>query len=147
MNYRVNDLLANYRRMADGELLELASQGEQLTPEARSALETELANRGIVDESANTKATERFEGASPKHADYHSALFGPSLPETPSSELVVVFSAENEAEAQAAQASLGAAGIDSQLQIVVLMAADQAEDALKIVAPGAGDDDDDEKSD
>jgi hypothetical protein len=146
MNYRVDDLLANYRRMTDGELLELASQKEELTPEARTALETELATRGIADEAMKPEAAERYPEASPEPADHRSSvLFGAQLPEGPSSELVVVFSAESEAEANAAQASLGAAGIESQMQIVVLVPADRAEDALKIVAARAADEDDEEE--
>ena len=151
MSYRADDLLANYRRMADGELLELASEKEQLTPEARTALETELANRGLADEPPENESDESHESPerhgnpSPASEEYRSVLFGSSLPDRPSNELVVVFSAENEGDAQAAQAALGAAGIESQLQIVVLVKADQAEDALEIIA--SSDADDDEEAD
>ena len=135
MRNKADELFANYRRMADGELLELASQKEQLTPEAVTALESELADRGITEEALKTETADDSPDEHPEPTDYlHSEVFGDEHLEMPSSDLAAVYSAEGEADAKAVQKLLSDAGIESQLQIVVLVAEDKAEDAIKIVS-------------
>jgi len=121
--------------MSEGELMELAGQKDQLTTEAQTALATELANRGITEDALKPESSDESPDAPSEPADYlRSGLFGAEAPETPSTDLVAVFSAESEAEAKAVQLSLGCAGIESQLQIVVLVAEKKAEEAIKIVS-------------
>ena len=139
MSYRVDNILANYRKMTDGELLDLADQQDQLTPDACAALSTELASRGLTPQAVSEAVAESpvlspSEPPAYEGPDYlRVGVFG-AQPPPPSSDLVVVFSAQSEAEAQAAQASLRDNGIDSELQIVVLVAENKSEDALRIIS-------------
>src|ERR1700690_3088638 len=55
---QIHDLARAYETKTDEELLELATESGQLTPEAHSALTTELAKRRI-DSSEHLKVLER----------------------------------------------------------------------------------------
>jgi hypothetical protein len=44
---QIQDLVNSYQTKTDGELLQLATNSEQLTPEAQSVLKSELARRRI----------------------------------------------------------------------------------------------------
>jgi hypothetical protein len=135
MGYRVDDFSERYRSMSDGELIELAAQKKQLTAEACTALESELAKRNIVEDVLESSGTEVSHEVSPQDEYYPDEEFlRTGSPDDSTSDLVVVFSAESETEAKALQVGLGHAGIESQLQIVVLVAQDTAEAAIKIVS-------------
>ena len=124
-----------YGRMADGELLELAGQVDQLTGEARTALWAELGRRGITEEAIRTRdsgTSQDIPAPAIELPDW--GLFGPKPPELPPSEFVTVFSAEDESEAERVQELLRTAGIECQMQIVLLVRQAESEKALQIVS-------------
>jgi hypothetical protein len=74
---QIQDLVNSYQTKTDGELLQLATNSEQLTPEAQSVLRAELARRGI-------DATEYFEAQIDKEQLSENARSrGLSLPQYP----------------------------------------------------------------
>ncbi|MGH9786615.1 MAG: hypothetical protein ACRD88_20790 [Terriglobia bacterium] len=135
MSDRTDQYRVTYGRMADGELLELAGQVDQLTGEARTALWTELGRRGIKEEAiqARDSGTPQDIPAPPIELP-EWGLFGPKPPELPPSELVTVFSAGDESEAEQVRELLRADGIESQMQIVILVRQAESEKALRILS-------------
>src|SRR5262245_13512509 len=108
-----NDLLKNYGRMVDDELIELARRRDDLTPEAQMALWSELGRRGIPEESwkqPESRTTLPRPASTGKSDSRDTADEDEGEPSAPA-ELVAVFSAENEQEAQRAQGLLRNAGI------------------------------------
>lgn len=77
MAMQIQDLARAYRTKTDEELLELATEPDQLTPEAHSALTTELAKRRI-DRSEHLKVQERSDqsGIEPQGSRAHLSLPG-----------------------------------------------------------------------
>jgi hypothetical protein len=146
MSSRVEEFRANYQRMEDDELLELAGQLDQLMPDARIALWAEIGRRGITEQ-----AEEARDAAAPRAVPASAPdVAAPDLPEwnllnkppeLPSSDYVAVLSVADVSEAQRSQELLRAEGIESQLQIVILVPQAEAEKALRIVSeqidPGA----------
>jgi hypothetical protein len=137
MGYRLDEIRENYRRMTDEELIGLARQKGDLTPEAFTAVLDELANRGISEGALETEndADEPREAADEAGDYLRDAVFSPETQqENPSSDLAAVFSGQSEAEAKNVQDLLKGAGIESQLQLVVLVAGDRSDDALRIIS-------------
>jgi len=139
MSSRVEQYRANYQRMEDDELLDLAGQLADLMPDARTALWAELGRRGLTEqaEAARDAAGPQASAASAADAPVPdlpewSLLNKP--PELPSSDFVAVLSVGDVAEAQRTQELLQAEGVESQLQIVVLVPQADAGKALRIVA-------------
>jgi hypothetical protein len=135
-----NNLLQNYRRMVDDELIELARGADELTPEAQMALRSELGRRGITDEHWKEPEPRRNVQAASRQPTGSGAIVGDMVHDTvndiegePSApELVAVFSSEDEQGAQRAQALLQNAGIESRQQIVLLVSPSDAEKAFEI---------------
>ena len=141
MSSRVEELRATYKRMPEEQLLELAGQADQLTGEARTALWAELGYRGITEEAIKTRE-KKSSRSDPPTADEIAQLnlLGERTPTLPPSEFVAVFSAESESEAEQVQESLRAAGVESQLQIVILVPQAEAEKAFEILSEQLGPD-------
>jgi hypothetical protein len=146
MGSRVEEFRANYQRMEDDELLELAGQLDQLMPDARTALWAEMGRRGITEQAEEARdAAAAPAGAATPHDRRAPDLPAWSLlnkpPELPSSDYVAVLSVADVTEAQRSQDLLRAEGLESQLQIVILVPHAESEKALRIVSeqldPGA----------
>jgi hypothetical protein len=121
--------------MADEELLELAGQADQLTGEARTALWAELGRRGITEEAIQARDSGTSQDNPASAIDLPNwGLLGAQTPALPPSELVTIFSAGNESEAERLQELLRAAGIECQTQIVLLVPQAESEKALQIVS-------------
>ena len=128
-----------YERLVDDELLELAAAPDSLTPEARTALSKELEHRGLADEAMEAAASQ---DAAPEPPITSGASVGNAawsvVPESQTVEAgsgwVAVSSAESEAEARQTQEILKAAGIESQLQIVVLIDPADANRAFDVLS-------------
>ena len=141
MSDPLDELRSTYRQMPDGKLLELASQPELLTPTARSILMVEILRRGITEEILKTENPEVPEESPSNSEDLPSwRLLGSETPELPPSEFTAVYSAEDGSGAERAQGLLRAAGIESQLQIVVLVANADSEKAIQIITEQLGND-------
>lgn len=143
MSDRMQQFVARYRGMVDEQLFELADQAEQLTGEARAALWAELGRRGITEQAAKreeeTPEAEQENGsqdASPNPPELYSwGLLGTAPPRRlPPSEWAAVFSAATGSEAQRVQEVLATAGIETQLQIVILVSQAETEKALQIIS-------------
>jgi len=146
MSSRVEEYRATYHRMADEELLELSGQLDQLTPDARIALWAEIGRRGITEQAAEAQDAAMSHDSSaaashPSEPDLHAWSLLPEPSTLPSNEFVAVLSVGDVSEAQHAQELLHAKGIESQLQIVLLVPQANSEKALQIVSeqidPGA----------
>ena len=139
MNSRVDEYRATYKGMADEQLLELAGQVDQLTGEARTALWAELGRRGITELATKAQDTEASRSNPPTPADLTKwDLMGDRTPTLPPSEFVAVFSAGSQSEADQVQESLRAAGVESQLQVVILVPQAESEKALEILSEQLG---------
>ncbi len=138
---------ATYQRMGDLELLELAGEIDQLTPEARKALEAELGRRGITEEANQAQDAEAPPSSPSAASGLPNWFLGASPAPLPPSEFVAVFSAESESEAQQVRESLRAAGIESQSQIVILVPQAEAEKAFETLSEQLGPDPDAEEED
>ena len=135
MSNQTDQYRVTYGRMADGQLLELAGQLDQLTGEARTALWAELGRRGITEEALQAQDAEAPSSSPAPTQDLPDwGLLGAKPPELPSSEFVTVFSAGSESEAEQVQESLRADGIECQMQIVLLVRQADSEKALRILS-------------
>jgi hypothetical protein len=133
MSSRLDEYRATYKKMADEQLLELAGQADDLMAEARTALWAELGRRGITEEAIKVQESETPPSSPPSPADLVKwDLMGDRTPTLPPSDFVAVFSAGSTSEADQAQELLRASGIESQLQIVILVAHAEADKALRI---------------
>ncbi len=144
-----------YRSMLDAELLQLAEEPEDLVPEARSALLMELKERGITLKEATVQdGTDQPSEAAPEASDLPSwGLMGgaPAQPSSPS-ESVTIYSADSVASAEKIQLLLRNAGIDTTLEIIVLVPHLLSEKAFELLdenlaAPAEDDNPDDENED
>ena len=144
MSNRMDEYRANYKRMPDGQLLELAEQVDELTEEAQTALRAELGRRGIAEEGIEEGIEEQKAEAPPNNAPAEPGLpewfLGSKAPPLPDSEFVAVFSAQDESEADQVQESLRIAGIENQAQIVILVPQAQAEKAFEVLSEQLGPD-------
>lgn len=128
----LNPFEAVYAKMFDEELLSLAEQTDDLLPDARAALRTEVARRGLEKRAARRERKSR------------AAAFAAKIHEPDPSDLVPVFSARDEVEARLVQALLKAAGIQTGLRAQgsvvlwgpceILVLESQAAEARRIVA-------------
>jgi hypothetical protein len=117
-------------------------------PEARTALWAEIGRRGITDQAAEARDAAMSHDspaatatAAPSEPDLSAWSLLPKPSTLPSNEFVTVLSVGEVSEAQHAQELLHANGIESQLQIVLLVPQTDSEKALRIVTeqidPGA----------
>jgi hypothetical protein len=128
-------MMANYRRMVDDELLALAGQLDELTPEARTALWAELGRRGITDDAIQVGQPEAVESpSSPPDETPQWSLLPQNPPTLPEGEWVAVYSAETESEANSIRDLLYQSAIESQLQIVVLVRQEGAQAAFRVLS-------------
>lgn len=135
MSDRVQQFIARYRGMVDEQLFELADQAEQLTGEARAALWAELGRRGITEQALKLEPEDVSEAGSPNPPVLSSwDLLRTAPPRLPPSEWAVVFAAASGSEAQRVQEVLATAGIETQLQIVILVSQAETEKALQIIS-------------
>ena len=135
MSDQTDQYRATYQRMADGKLLELAGQVDQLTGEARTALWAELGRRGITEEAIQARDSGTTPDVPVRPIELPDwGLFGPKPPELPPSELVTVFSAADESEAEQVRELLRAHGIECQTQIVLLVPQAESETAFQILS-------------
>jgi hypothetical protein len=141
----MDEYRANYKRMPDGQLLELAEQVDELTEEAQTALRAELGRRGIAEEGIEEQKAEAPPNNAPAEPGLPEWFLGSKAPPLPDSEFVAVFSAQDESEADQVQESLRIAGIENQAQIVILVPQAQAEKAFDILSEHLGPDAEDEE--
>lgn len=121
-----------YAKLFDEELLSLAEQTDDLLPEARAALRSEITRRGLEKQAARRERKSR------------AAALAARIQQPDPSGLIPVFSAKDEAEARLVQSYLETAGMESVLQAhgllvlwgscEVLVLESQAEEARLIVA-------------
>jgi hypothetical protein len=139
MSSRIEEYRATYKRMPDAQLLELAEQVDDLTDEAQTALRAELDRRGIAEAAGKTPDKEPAPSSPAMPAEVANwGILGEHVPTLPPSELVAVFSAATEAEAAQVQEALHAAGIECQLQIVILVPQAEAEQAFEVLSEQLG---------
>lgn len=145
MSSRLDEYRATYKRMVDEELLELAEEMDQLTDDAQTALRDELDRRGIVDEALQEPEAPLSKSPARAPSGLPEWFLGSKSPALPDSELVAVFSAASDSEAEQVQESLRAAGIDSQTEYVILVPQAQAEKAYQALSEQLGPDADAEE--
>jgi len=138
----MDEYRANYKRMPDGQLLELAEQVDELTEEAQTALRAEIDRRGIAEEAVQESEAPPSESPARAPSGLPEWFLGSKSPALPDSELVAVFSAASGSEAEQVQESLRVAGIDSQTEYVILVPQVQAERAFEVLSEQLGPDDD-----
>ena len=141
MSNRMDEYRATYKQMADGQLLELAAELDQLTGEAQTALRAEMDRRGIAEEATKAQEPRMPTEGTPAAPDPPAwGFFGAPPPALPPSEFVAVFSAETEPEAEQVRESLRAAGVESLLEFVVLVRQGESEKAFEILSEQLGPD-------
>ena len=145
MSNRMDEYRANYKRMPDGQLLELAEQVDELTEEAQTALRAELGRRGIAEEGIEEQKAEAPPNNAPAEPGLPEWFLGSKAPPLPDSEFVAVFSTQDDSEAGQVQESLRTAGIENQAQIVILVPQAQAEKAFEVLSEQLGPDEEDEE--
>ena len=136
MSRSAEEWAATYRGMLDAELLQLAEEPEDLVPEARSALLVELKERRISLEEAPVEYASGHPGESAPAASDHPSwgLMG-GTPATPASsnESVAIFSSDSVASAEKIQLLLRNEGIDTTLEIIVLVPHAMTEKAFELL--------------
>ena len=146
MSNRIDELRATYKRMVDEELLELAEEMDQLTDEAKTALRAELSRRGIQEGGTEEPKAEAPPSNAPAEPGLPEWFLGSKAPPLPDSEFVAVFSTQDDSEAGQVQESLRGAGIECQMQIVILVPQAQAEKAFEVLSEQLGPDPDADES-